>query len=79
MLTQFWFTTSEMELDYCHKKVNIQVASRVAEGLKIQDLRKFGDLKKTPEILGIDGKVLSRSSKSHVLTVLLQNCKKNQV
>ena len=30
-LEQFFFTTSEMDLDYYHQKVSVQVASRVAE------------------------------------------------
>ena len=33
-LAQFVFTTSEKELDYYHQKVNVRVASRVAERLK---------------------------------------------
>ena len=33
---QFLFTTSETELNYCHQKVNVRVASQVAERLKTQ-------------------------------------------
>ena len=33
-LAQFFFTTSETELDYYHQKVSVRVASRVAEQLK---------------------------------------------
>ena len=33
-LVQFLFTTRETELDYYHQKVNVRVASRVAERLK---------------------------------------------
>ena len=33
-LAQFLFTTSETELDYYHQKMNVRVASRVAERLK---------------------------------------------
>ena len=33
ILTKFPFTTSKMELDSCHQKVNIIVASRVSERL----------------------------------------------
>ena len=33
-LEQLSFTTSESELDYYHQKVNLWVASRVAEWLK---------------------------------------------
>ena len=40
-LAQFFFTTSETELDYYHQKVSVRVASRVGERLKTEDLRKF--------------------------------------
>ena len=33
-LAQFFFTTSETELDYYHQKVSARVTSRVAERLK---------------------------------------------
>ena len=33
-LAQFVFTTSETEVDYYHQKVNLRVASRVAERLR---------------------------------------------
>ena len=33
-LAQFFFTTSEAELDYYHQKVSVRAASRVAERLK---------------------------------------------
>ena len=35
VLAQFHFITSEVELDYYHQKVNVQVASRVAKRLNI--------------------------------------------
>ena len=54
VLLYFLFTSSKMELDYCHQKVNIQLVSRVNERLRL--LRKFGDFKKIPEPLGFDGK-----------------------
>ena len=41
ILAQFPFTTSESELDYHHEKVNLRVASRIAERLKTTDFRKF--------------------------------------
>ena len=50
-LAQFVFTTSETELDYYHHRVNV----RVAERLKTQELRKLGNFKEIPEILGFDG------------------------
>ena len=40
-LSQLVFTTSETKLAYYHQKVNVRVASRVAERLK--DLRKLGN------------------------------------
>ena len=52
-LVQFFFTTSETEPDYYHQKVNIGVASRVAEQFKkTKDLRKLGNFKKIPEMRG---------------------------
>ena len=54
-LAQFVFTTSKTELDYHHQKVNVRVTSRVAERLKTKNLRKLGNFKKIPEILGFDG------------------------
>ena len=44
-----------MEVGYYHQKVNVRVASRVAERLKTWDLRKLGNFKKIPEMLGFDG------------------------
>ena len=35
--------------------MNVGVVSRVAEQLKTYDLRKLGNFKKIPEILGFDG------------------------
>ena len=48
------FTLSEIEQDYYHQKVNVRVASRVAERLKYQGLRKLGNFKKDPETVGFD-------------------------
>ena len=45
ILSQFPFTASARELDHYSQKVNIRVASRVAERLKTQDLRKLGNPK----------------------------------
>ena len=54
-LAQFVFTTNETEVDYYHQKVNVRVASRIAEQVKTQDLRKSVNFKKIPETLGFDG------------------------
>ena len=54
-LAQFLFTTNETELGYYHQKVNVRVASRVAERLKTYDLSKSENFKKIPEMLGLDG------------------------
>ena len=35
VLAQFFFTTSETELDHYHQKANIRVASQVSERLKL--------------------------------------------
>ena len=55
VFVQFLLTTSDMELDFYHQKVDMRVASRVAQGLKTCDLRKLGHFKKIPEILRFDG------------------------
>ena len=34
LLAQFFFTTSETEVDYYHQKVNVRFSSRVTEKLK---------------------------------------------
>ena len=54
VLAQFIFTTSETELDYHDQKVNVRVASWVAEWLKTLDLKKLKNFKKTSEILRFD-------------------------
>ena len=54
-LAQFVLITSETELNYYHQKVNVRVASRVAERLKTKYLRKLGNFKKIPQMLGFDG------------------------
>ena len=55
-LTKFSFTTNKTEIDYYHQRVNIPIASQVAERLKTLDCKKAGNFKKTLEILGIKGK-----------------------
>ena len=49
LLAQFLFTTSEMVLDYYQQKVNVWVASRVAEQFKTKNLWKLGNFKKVLE------------------------------
>ena len=53
---QSFFITSKTEVDYYHQKMDVQVASRVAERLKTYDLKKLGIFKKISEMLGFDGK-----------------------
>ena len=55
-----------MELDYYHQKVNVRVASRIAERLKINDLRELGNFKKVPETLGFDGEYPAVHAKDKV-------------
>ena len=43
--------------------MNIRVVSQVAEGLKTEGLIKLGNFKEISEMLGTDGKILSRSPK----------------
>ena len=78
-LVQVFFTTSETELDYYHQKVSVRVASRIAERLKTQDLRKLGNLRKIPEILGIDGEYPTVQLKSKFGRFVVKNCKKSAV
>ena len=63
-----WRRTSQQQ------QVNIRVASRVAERIKIQDLRKLGSFNGIPEMFGNDEKVLSGPHKRQILLVALQNC-----
>ena len=51
---QFFFSTSEMELDHYHQKVNEWVTSGVAERLQTKDLKKLENFKKIPEMLRFD-------------------------
>ena len=53
VLAQFLFTTIELELRYYHQKVNVQVALRVAEGIKTQDCCELGNFKKIPKMLAL--------------------------
>ena len=52
----------------------MQVASRVVEQLKTEDLQKLGNFNEISEMLGIDGKVFSRPPKWQIMTFVLQNC-----
>ena len=78
-LSQLVFTTREAKLDCYHQKVNIQVASRVAERLKTCDLRKLGNFKKIPEMLGFDGDYSAAHPKAKCWWFLVKNCKKSAV
>ena len=53
--TQVLFTGSETELNYYYQKVNIEVASQVAERSKAQNMRKLQNFNKISEILGLGG------------------------
>ena len=50
-LETFWLLSTS-ELDYYDQKVNVRVASRVAERLKTQNLRKLRNFKNIPKMLG---------------------------
>ena len=65
-----------MELDYCHQKVNVRVASRVAERLKELNL---GNLKKIPEMLGFNGNYPAVHLKAEFWKFLVKNCEKSAV
>ena len=49
------FNYKSIGLDYYNKKENTWVASYVGERRKIWDLKKVGNFKKIPEMLGIEG------------------------
>ena len=49
-LAELLHTTSEIELGYYHRKMNVPVAER----LKTYDFKKLGDFKKIPKTLGFD-------------------------
>ena len=55
LLAQFFFPTSETDLDYYHQNVNVRVASPAAEQLKTWDPRKLENYKKILEMLESDG------------------------
>ena len=76
---QFFFTTSETELGYYHQKVNVRVASRVAERLKTYDLRKLGNFKKIPEMLEFDGELPVVHPKAKFDVFWQKNCKNSAV
>ena len=44
-----FFEQFETQLDYYQQKMNVRVASQVAEPLKTEDLRKLGNFKKITE------------------------------
>ena len=52
VLLEIQFTTSKTKLDIQYSKLGIRVASRVAEGLNIQDLRKLGNIRKISNLGG---------------------------
>ena len=78
-VAQLVFTTSETELDYYHQKVNIRVSSRVVERLKTEDLRKLGELKKIPEMLGSDSKHPTALPKAKLRRLLAKHRKTSAV
>ena len=74
-LAQFVFITTETELHYYHQKVNVRVASWVAERLTTLDPRKLGSFKKIPEMFGFNGEYPAVHPKLKVSRFLLKNCK----
>ena len=66
-LAQFLFTTNKTELDFYHQKLNVRVASRVAERLRLSKLENF---KKIPEMFWFDGEY---PPKKQILTFVLED------
>ena len=79
ILVQYLFTSSEKGLDHYHQKLNIRVASWVAERLKIYVFRKLGNFKGIPKMLEFDGNLLTRLPERKTSTVVLQNWRKSSV
>ena len=63
IFSQFWFTTSQMELDYYEQKVNIRVVTEVSERLK-----KLRDFKEILELIGNN-----QLATQHLLKVVWEN------
>ena len=78
-LAQFVFTTSETGLDYFHQKMNVWVASRVANQLTTRNLRKLGDFKKISEMLLLVGEYHPFTQKPNFDAFLVKNCKTSAV
>ena len=78
-LAQCPFTTSKTELVYYHHRMNVSVASWVAEGLKTEDFSKLGNFNKIPEILGFDGKNPAVHPKAKFWRFFVKNRKKSAV
>ena len=74
-LAKFSFT-SQTELDYDHHKLNVRVASQVAERIKNENLRK---LQENPWKPWIWWQALNRPTKSLILTLLVKSRKKSDV
>ena len=74
-LAWFPFTRNEIGLDYYQERVNVKISSRVAEQVKIYDLRKLASFKKIPEMLWIKKQVTSWPQKIKILKIALQNAK----
>ena len=64
-------------LDYYHKKINVQVASRVAKRLKTNDLCKFEIFKKILELFVNDGFYPETPVKRQILTVVPRKFEKS--
>ena len=78
-LAQFLFTTSETELDYYQQKVNVRVASRVAERLKTFKKISRKKFQENPWNSWIWLRVPSRPTKSQILTFFGKKIAKNQL
>ena len=54
MLAKLLLATTEREVDYYYQKEDVGVVSQVAEWIKADDLRKFGNFKRISEIRNPD-------------------------
>ena len=83
---KFLFTTSETQLVYYHQKVisasysaPVRVTSQTTKRFKTEDLRKLGNFKKIPEMLGFDCEYPVIHSKTKLWRFSVKNWEKSAV
>ena len=77
ILVQIRFITSKTKLDIQQSKLGIRVASRAAERLKTQDLRKLGNIRKISNLSGYIAQCLVSLQKLRLCQQQLKNTQKH--